>query len=106
MTTSTCSISQVQLYKTFKAGLNQSLTTITGFKITQAGFDAFVKSLGLLPMASGALNTVTDYGTITTQISVQSRSRAFYLCSDGSGCCPLLAWLLVVVALPKSGVLK
>lgn len=57
---------------TFKAGLNQSLTTITGLKITQAGFDAFVKSLGLLPMASGALNTVTDYGTITTQISVRA----------------------------------
>ena len=51
MTTSTCSISQVQLVQdTFKAGLNQSLTTITGLKITQAGFDAFIEvPLGLLP---------------------------------------------------------
>lgn len=55
----------------FTAGMNQQLSNISGLQITQAGFDAFVKALGLLPLASGALATVKDFGVITTNISVQ-----------------------------------
>lgn len=56
--------------ESFIAGTNRQLTTISGLKITTAGFDAFSKSLGLLTMGVGALQTVTDYGTITTTMTV------------------------------------
>jgi len=46
---------------------SQYLTaTITGLSITTQGFDAFTKSLGLLPLGKAALNGVTDFGTITS----------------------------------------
>lgn len=56
--------------ESFIAGTDRQLTTISGLKITAAGFDAFSKSLGLLTMGVGALQTVTDYGTITTTMTV------------------------------------
>lgn len=42
--------------------------TITGLSITTQGFDAFTKSLGLLPLGKSALNGVTDFGTITSTL--------------------------------------
>lgn len=53
-------------------GANQSLTQVSGLKITTAGFDTFVKSLGLLSNGKGALSMITDYGTITTTLSVSA----------------------------------
>ncbi len=55
---------------TYVAGQNQTLTTISGLQITAGGFNTFVQSLGLLSLGKGALQTVTDFGTITTKISV------------------------------------
>ncbi len=55
---------------TFVAGTNQTLSTITGLQITAGGFNTFVQSLGLLSLGKGALQTVTDFGTITTKVTV------------------------------------
>lgn len=56
--------------ETYKAGENQVLTQISGLQITAAGFDTFSKSLGLDKLGKGALATVTDFGTITTTLTV------------------------------------
>lgn len=44
------------------------LNQVGGLKITTAGFDTFVKSLGLLSLGKGALATVSDFGTINTTV--------------------------------------
>ncbi|HET8871942.1 MAG TPA: PEP-CTERM sorting domain-containing protein [Aquabacterium sp.] len=54
----------------FVAGTNQSLSTISGLKITSGGFNTFVQALGLLSLGKGALSTVSDFGTITTTMTV------------------------------------
>jgi len=45
-------------------------TNITGLSITDAGFNTFVQSLGLLSLGRGALATVEDFGAITSTIFV------------------------------------
>jgi hypothetical protein len=56
--------------ESYIAGTDRTLNTISGLQITTAGFDTFVKSLGLLSLGKGALATVTDFGTITTTMTV------------------------------------
>lgn len=51
------------------SGAGSYTTTLTGLSITQAGFDTFVKSLGLLTLGKSALTGVTDFGTITSTIT-------------------------------------
>ena len=48
------------------------LNQVGGLKITTAGFDTFVKSLGLLSLGKGALATVADFGTITTTVNASA----------------------------------
>ncbi|MDE2402122.1 MAG: PEP-CTERM sorting domain-containing protein [Burkholderiales bacterium] len=52
----------------FAAGT--SLTTLSGLKITAAGFTAFSNALGLTAIGQGALAGVTDFGTISSSITV------------------------------------
>jgi hypothetical protein len=40
--------------------------------ITTAGFNVFTQSLGLLTLGVGALQTVDDFGTITSTINVSA----------------------------------
>lgn len=54
----------------FIAGNNRTLSTISGLQITSGGFNTFVQALGLLSLGKGALSTVTDFGTITTTMTV------------------------------------
>jgi hypothetical protein len=46
------------------AGPGQYVDDITGLHITTDGYNAFVKSLGLLTLGKAALNGITDYGSI------------------------------------------
>ncbi len=54
---------------TLTAGTN-TLSTVSGLQITTAGYNTFIKSLGLYKLGVGALSTISDYGTITTQLTV------------------------------------
>ncbi|MDE1999618.1 MAG: PEP-CTERM sorting domain-containing protein [Burkholderiales bacterium] len=54
----------------FIAGNNRTLSAISGLQITSGGFNTFVQALGLLPLGKGALQSVTDFGTITTTMTV------------------------------------
>lgn len=56
----------------FMVGDNQVLSQISGLQITTPGFDTFSKALGLLSLGKGALATVSDFGTITTTLTVQA----------------------------------
>ncbi|MDE2593238.1 MAG: PEP-CTERM sorting domain-containing protein [Burkholderiales bacterium] len=56
---------------TFSAGAH-TLSTISGLKITTAGFNTFVQALGLYKSGKGALSVVTDFGTITTTLTAQT----------------------------------
>lgn len=49
-------------------GLGEYTTYLSGLSITEAGFNTFVQSLGLLSLGRGALATVEDFGTITSTI--------------------------------------
>lgn len=46
------------------------VTTLSGLSITQEGFNVFSQSLGLLTLGVGALQTVDNFGTITSTITV------------------------------------
>lgn len=54
---------------TLTAGTN-TLSTVSGLQITTAGYNTFIKSLGLYKLGVGALSTISDYGTITTTLTV------------------------------------
>lgn len=56
--------------ESFIAGTNRTLSTISGLQITTAGFTAFSTALGLQSLGKGALATVSDFGTITTTMTV------------------------------------
>ncbi|NBD20588.1 PEP-CTERM sorting domain-containing protein [Aquabacterium fontiphilum] len=51
-------------------GPGEYTTYLSGLSITEAGFNTFVQSLGLLSLGRGALATVEDFGTITSTILV------------------------------------
>lgn len=53
-------------------GPGQFVTTLSGLSITTAGFNVFTQSLGLLTLGVGALQTVDDFGTITSTINVSA----------------------------------
>jgi hypothetical protein len=57
-------------------GAGTFTTNITGLSITEAGFNTFVQSLGLLSLGRGALQTVTDFGTITSTIKATAVTPA------------------------------
>ncbi|NBD20586.1 PEP-CTERM sorting domain-containing protein [Aquabacterium fontiphilum] len=58
------------------AGAGTYVTTLSQLSITQAGFDTFVQSLGLLSLGRGALQTVTDFGVITSTITATAVTPA------------------------------
>ncbi len=45
-------------------------TTFSGLTVTTTAFDAIAKSLGLLTLGKSALSGVTDFGTITSHLTV------------------------------------
>ena len=49
-------------------GAGTFTTNLSGLKITSAGFNTFVQSLGLLTLGKSALSGVTDFGTVTSTI--------------------------------------
>jgi len=51
-------------------GPGDFVTTLSGLSITEAGFNVFSQSLGLLTLGVGALQTVDNFGTITSTITV------------------------------------
>jgi len=57
-------------------GAGTFTTDISGLSITTAGFDTFVRSLGLLTLGRGALATVEDFGTIRSTIVATSVTPA------------------------------
>lgn len=52
------------------------VTTLSGLSITSAGFNAFTQSLGLLTLGVGALQTVEDFGVITSTITATAVTPA------------------------------
>lgn len=51
-------------------GVGEYTTILSGLAITQEGFNVFSQSLGLLTLGVGALQTVSNFGTITSTITV------------------------------------
>lgn len=58
-------------------------TTLSGLSITQDGFNTFVKSLGLLTLGKSALMGVTDFGVITSTITVVPEPSTYALMGLG-----------------------
>lgn len=58
------------------AGPGTYITTLSQLSITEAGFNTFVQSLGLLSLGRGALQTVTDFGVITSTITATAVTPA------------------------------
>ncbi|MGE5450625.1 MAG: PEP-CTERM sorting domain-containing protein [Acidobacteriota bacterium] len=81
--------------ESFIAGTNRTLNTISGLRITTEGFDVFTKSLGLLSQGVGAMKTITDYGTITTTMTVTAAAvpepSTYGLMGVGIACIGLVA---------------
>lgn len=51
-------------------------TTFSGLTVTTTAFDAISKSLGLLSLGKSALSGVTDFGTITSHLTVTTATPA------------------------------
>ncbi|MBI3381843.1 MAG: PEP-CTERM sorting domain-containing protein [Aquabacterium sp.] len=51
-------------------------TTFSGLTVTTTAFDAIAKSLGLLTLGKSALSGVTDFGTITSHLTVTATTPA------------------------------
>ncbi|KGM39924.1 hypothetical protein JY96_07470 [Aquabacterium sp. NJ1] len=51
-------------------------TTFSGLTVTTTAFDAISKSLGLLTLGKSALSGVTDFGTITSHLTVTAATPA------------------------------
>lgn len=60
---------------TVSEGINTFSNTLSGLTINQPAFDLFAKSLGLTDAGKSALATVTDFGKITSTISVTAKAN-------------------------------